>query len=235
LRLEVEGVSSFYGDAQALWDVTFAVPEGKVVSLIGANGAGKSTVLRTVSGLIRPSAGRVRFGELDLSRIAASKIIGAGIAHVPEGRRLFGNMSVFDNLMVGAYGTAAWPKRLEIVEEVFGLFPRLAERRKQAAGSMSGGEQQMAAIGRALMAKPRVLMLDEPSLGLAPKIVTLIFEALATIRASGTSLLVVEQNARLALDFADLAYVMAHGRVVASGPAAELKSDGDLRSAYLGM
>ena len=235
MLLELAGVSSFYGDAQALWDVSLSLGHGEVLAVVGANGAGKSTVLRTISGLVPARSGRVTFEGSDIGALPPSRLIGRGIAHVPEGRRLFGSMSVYENLMVGAYGAPSWPERARVVEEVFALFPRLAERRRQAAGSMSGGEQQMCAIGRALMSRPRVLLLDEPSLGLAPKMIDAIFDALAAIHKDGASMLLVEQNARLALDFAERAAVMAHGRVVASAAAAELREGGQLRAAYLGM
>jgi branched-chain amino acid transport system ATP-binding protein len=234
-RLELSGVSAFYGDAQALFDVDLTVEAGEIVAIIGANGAGKTTVLRTISGLVKPRTGTVRFGDRNLAACNAWAIISEGIAHVPEGRRLFKQMNVQENLLMGAYHLSNNGQRKADLERVYALFPRLAERRAQLAGTLSGGEQQMTAIGRALMAHPRLLLLDEPFLGLAPKIVEAVFETIREINRSGVGIVLVEQSVRLALETAGRACLMENGRIVKTGIAGEFVSDDAMREAYLGL
>jgi branched-chain amino acid transport system ATP-binding protein len=233
--LEMEGVQTFYGSIQALKGISLRVDEGEIVTLIGANGAGKSTALRTISGLIKPKFGKITFEGKDVTGVPAHEIVGLGIAQSPEGRRLFPRMSVTENLEMGAFQRRDHAEIREDMERVFGLFPRLHERRAQKAGTMSGGEQQMCAIGRALMARPKLLMLDEPSMGLAPIFVEKIFEIVQEINAQGTPVLLVEQNALMALDTAHRGYVLETGRVSLEGPAAELKTNPSVQKAYLGI
>jgi len=234
--LEVTDVSVHYGKIVALKGVTLAVDEGEIVALIGANGAGKTTTLKTISGLRPLSAGRIVFDGTDISRLAGHKRVTAGIGQAPEGRGVFPGMTVQENLLMGAYARKGAAARgvTKDLDEVYALFPRLAERKGQSGGTMSGGEQQMVAIGRALMAKPRVLLLDEPSMGLAPILVQQIFDIIAEINSRGTTVLLVEQNARQALQLADRAYVLETGRVVKGAAAAELLDDPAVRAAYLG-
>lgn len=234
--LEVEGLTVRYGRLEAVRDLSFNVEFGQIVALIGANGAGKSTTLKAVIGLQRATAGRIRIDGKDVGRLPAASRVAAGVALSPEGRRLFGRMSVHDNLLAGAHGvrSRAWVR--SALEEIYALFPRVLERRAQLAGSLSGGEQQMVAIGRALMANPRLLMLDEPSLGIAPKIVAEIAAAIERInRDKGMSIVLVEQNARLALKLAHHAYALEHGEVVRTGKGAELLADPFVQKAYLGV
>jgi branched-chain amino acid transport system ATP-binding protein len=233
--LRLEGVDAYYGDLQALYDVSLEVEQGRVFALVGANAAGKSTTLRVISGLVTPRRGRVVLDGEDLSRIPAHGRVDLGIVQVPEGRRLFPFMSVAENLMLGAHTPRARIVREETLGYVYRLFPVLEERRDQLAGSLSGGEQQMCAIGRALMAKPRVLMLDEPTLGLAPVLVARIFETVRTINADGMTILLVEQNVRQALTLAERAAVLESGHLVLTGPAPTLLTDDRLKRAYLGL
>ncbi|MBI1736705.1 MAG: ABC transporter ATP-binding protein [Candidatus Rokubacteria bacterium] len=233
--LRLEGVDAFYGDLQALFDVSLEVREREVFALVGANAAGKSTTLRVISGLVGARRGRLVFDGDDLSRVAAHRRVDRGIVQVPEGRRLFPFMSVTDNLLLGAHAERARGVRSETLRYVYSLFPVLEERRTQLAGSLSGGEQQMCAIGRALMARPRVLMLDEPTLGLAPVLVRTIFETVRAINADGVTVLLVEQNVRQALTIADRACVLESGRLVLEGPARDLLGDERLKRAYLGL
>jgi branched-chain amino acid transport system ATP-binding protein len=232
--LDVEGIHTFYGSIHALKGITIKVHEGEIVTLIGSNGAGKSTTLRSVNGLIHPRRGRIRFHGQDITRTPAHKIVGMGISQSPEGRKLFPRMSVTENLEMGAFQRKDRAGLNEDMDRVFALFPRLAERRKQKAGTMSGGEQQMCAIGRALMARPKLLMLDEPSLGLAPIFVQRIFETIVEINRQGTAILLVEQNALMALDVASRGYVLETGSVALEGPATELKTNEQVRKTYLG-
>jgi branched-chain amino acid transport system ATP-binding protein len=230
--LAVESLDVRYGAIHALRGVSFEVNAGEIVTLIGSNGAGKSTLLRAISGLLRPSAGRILLRGVDVTRHAPEAIVALGCSHVPEGRRIFANLTVLENLQMGA-----WPKRAgeaEGLERVFALFPRLRERLTQAGGTLSGGEQQMLAIGRALMAEPAVLLLDEPSLGLAPLLVRQIFAIVREINAQGTTVVLVEQNAHQALAIARRAYVLETGALAISGDAAELARDPRVRRAYLG-
>jgi branched-chain amino acid transport system ATP-binding protein len=233
--LSLMNLDVFYGDAQALWDVSMEVHEGEIVTLLGSNGAGKSTTLRTISGLLRPRKGDVRLGETYLNRIDASAVVSCGISHIPEGRRLFRDMTVEENLMVGAFNTKAWSDRHRNARKIYDLFPKLEERKEQLAGTLSGGEQQMAAIGRGLMSEPTLLMLDEPSLGLAPLIVDAIFENLVDINRKGTTVLLIEQNAQKALGIAHRGYVIETGRIAFSGKSDELVKNEGIKKAYLGL
>lgn len=232
--LELKNVTASYGDVQVLWGVTFAVLEGEIATLVGANGAGKSTTLKAISGVVRATDGQIVFDGDRIDELPAHKIAARGIAHVPEGRRLFPLMSVRENLELGAISSEARRRRLESFERVFALFPKLKERAGQIAGTLSGGEQQMAAIARGLMARPRVLILDEPSLGLAPIIVREMFEIIQTINREGITILLVEQNVQQSLKLADRAYVLENGRVVLSGTGSDLLNDQRVREAYLG-
>ena len=232
--LKVEDINVYYGNIQALKGISFHIDEGEIVTLIGANGAGKSTLLKTVSGLLKPKQGQIIYQGKSISGKAAQGIVKQGISHVPEGRRVFANMSVEENLQLGAYLRRDRVGIKEDMEKVFDLFPRLNERLKQPAGTLSGGEQQMLAMGRALMAKPKLLLLDEPSMGLAPLLVKTIFRIIEEINASGTTILLVEQNAHLALSIANRAYVVETGRIVLSGSADELTSSEKVKMAYLG-
>jgi len=233
--LEISGLQVAYGDVQALWGVDIEVPAGRIVALLGANGAGKTTTLRTVSGLVRPRAGRIRFDGRDVTGLAPYAIVGLGLGHIPEGRRLWPGMTVQDNLELGAFPARARPATRESRDRVLRLFPRLAERQRQLAGTLSGGEQQMLAIGRALMARPRLLMLDEPSLGLAPLVVSELFQIIRTVNGEGVTVLVVEQNVHQALAIADHGYVLETGRVVTAGDARALLDDPVIKEAYLGL
>ena len=234
--LEVRELCAAYGDVQVLWGASLEVRQGEVVSLIGPNGAGKTTLLRAISGLHAPSSGSVLLDGAPIGGLPPHRVASRGVTLVPEGRRLFGGMQVIENLEVGAYGAEARRERAASLGLVFELFPLLAERRRQLAATLSGGQQQMLAIGRALMARPRLLLLDEPSLGLAPIVVQQIFTTLETIvRERGLTVLLVEQNARLALELADRAYVLERGRIAATAPAADLASDPRVRQAYLGV
>lgn len=233
--LVLNNINVFYGDAQALWDVTIEVREGEIVTLIGSNGAGKSTTLKTISGLLRPKKGEIRLGDVRLDKIEASSIVGYGIAHVPEGRKLFPNMTVMENLLVGAYNTKAWLDSQKTLRNVYDIFPRLEERKSQLAGTLSGGEQQMLAVGRALMSKPNILMLDEPSLGLAPIVVEMIFKILVDLNGKGKTLLLNEQNAQIALQIAHRGYVLETGRISLKGKASDLIRNEQVQKAYLGL
>jgi len=232
--LSVKNLQVNYGAIAALHGISFEVNAGEIVTLIGANGAGKSTTLRTVSGLIRPRAGRVEFKGVDITRAAAHRIVRMGLVHVPEGRRIFPNLTVTENLLMGAYVQKDRRTVAELLENVFARFPRLKERQRQEAGTLSGGEQQMLAMGRGLMARPELLILDEPSMGLSPLLVEEIFKIIEEINRRGTTVLLVEQNAFMALSIAHRAYVLETGTIVLGGTAAELQADPRIRSAYLG-
>ncbi len=233
--LSVKNVRSAYRGVVALWDVSFDVNEGQAVTLLGSNGAGKTTTLRTISGLLPAVQGTVRFAGQDITHARSDQIVELGIVHVPEGRQLWARMSVQENLELGAYLPRAKAQRRTSLERVFSLFPRLKERRFQAAGTLSGGERQMCAMARGLMGLPRLLMLDEPSLGLAPRLVSEMFDTLGMLRQEGLTVLLVEQSVHLALEFADRGYVLETGRVVLSGPCSELLTNARVRSAYLGV
>jgi branched-chain amino acid transport system ATP-binding protein len=235
MLLEIQGLAVAYGDAPAVWDASLEVASGEMVAVIGPNGAGKSTLVNTIAGLQRARAGELRFNGIDLRAVAPHLVCRHGIALVPEGRRLFAGMSVEENLDIGCYRGEARGERATTLERVYQLFPILRERRRQRAGALSGGQQQMVAIGRALMARPRLLLLDEPSLGLAPAVVDSMFETIHAIHAEGVAVLLVEQNVARALDLADRAYVLEEGRVVAGGAPAELRQHSRIREAYLGL
>ena len=233
MMLDVKDLNVYYGHIHAVKGVSFHVDEGEIVTLIGANGAGKSTILKTVSGLMKPKGGEVDFLDKKISGVAPHKIVKMGIAHVPEGRRIFTRMTVEENLEMGAF-TAPNSSVEEGKELVFRQFPRIKERRKQTAGTLSGGEQQMLAMGRALMSKPTLMMLDEPSMGLAPILVEQVFEIIKRLHEAGTTILLVEQNAQMALSIADRAYVLETGKISLSGTGKELSESESIRKAYLG-
>jgi len=233
--LDVEHVEVGYGDAVAIWDVSLTVGAGELVTVVGPNGAGKTTLIDAIAGLLPLRAGRVRLDRSDLASVPPHALCGHGIALVPEGRRLFPAMTVEENLEIGCYAPAARARRRQSLERVYATFPILQERRRQLAGSLSGGQQQMVAIGRALMALPRLLLLDEPSLGLAPQIVDQVFEVVAAIHAEGVAVLLVEQNIVQAFAIAARAYVLEHGRIVAEGAPSDLARDARIREAYLGQ
>jgi branched-chain amino acid transport system ATP-binding protein len=232
--LEIEDMHSYYGHIQALRGISLTVDEGEVVTLIGSNGAGKTTTLRSIHGILPPKQGRIIFAGEEIQGVPAHELISRGIAQSPEGRRIFFRMTVLENLEMGAYHRNDASGIREDMDRVFALFPRLKERTKQEAGTMSGGEQQMLAIGRALMSSPRLLLLDEPSMGLAPVLVERIFEIIREINKQGTTILLVEQNANIALEIATRGYVLETGTIVNSAPAAELREDPTVREAYLG-
>ena len=232
--LKVENLEVAYGGIQALRGITFEVPQGKIVTLIGANGAGKSTTLRSMVGLVKAKSGRISFNGADITNQPTHKTIAAGIATVPEGRRVFANMTVLENLKIGAYLRTDTAEIKKDEEWVYELFPRLKERSWQPAGTLSGGEQQMLAVGRALMSRPKMVMMDEPSLGLAPLIVQDIFAIIRKINEMGVTILLVEQNANMALKTADYGYVLETGKITLEGPGPELAMDEDIRAAYLG-
>jgi branched-chain amino acid transport system ATP-binding protein len=233
--LDVEHLEVAHGDAVAVWDVSLAVGASELVTVVGPNGAGKTTLIDAIAGLLPVRGGRVRLDGRDLASVPAHTLCGQGIALVPEGRRLFPAMTVEENLEMGCYAPAARARRHPSLERVYGIFPILRERRRQLAGSLSGGQQQMVAIGRALMAMPRLLLLDEPSLGLAPQIVDQVFEVVAAIHADGVAVLLVEQNIVQAFAIAARAYVLEQGRIVAEGTPSELAQDARIREAYLGQ
>jgi len=234
LVLELDGIETYYGTIRALRGVSLEVRRGEIVTLLGANGAGKTTTLRSINGLNRPRRGTITFAGQNITTIPAHGIVKLGISQSPEGRKLFPRMTVVENLEMGAFQRSDRAAIKEDMEGVFTLFPRLAERRTQKAGTMSGGEQQMCAIGRAMMARPKLLMLDEPSMGLAPIFVERIFETIVEINKQGTPILLVEQNALMALEVADRGYVLETGSIVLDGPAAELKTNEQVRKTYLG-
>ncbi len=233
--LRVEKLEVAYGKLQALWGVTFDVHEGEIVALVGANGAGKTTTLKTISGLLRPKAGSIWLGEKIVAHRSPAEIAELGVVHIPEGRKLFPAMTVLENLLMGSYPRPARPRRRERIEQVFTIFPKLRERQKQLAGTLSGGEQQMVAIGRGLMAGPKVMMLDEPSLGLAPIMVAEMFRVIGEINRAGVTVLLVEQNTEHALTLAHRAYVLESGRVALTGTGKELLANEQIRQAYLGL
>ena len=232
--LKVTDLQVYYGVIQALKGISFEVNEGEVIALIGANGAGKTTILHTVTGLINQKAGKIEFEGKDISHTPAYKIVAEGMAHVPEGRRVFAELSVYDNLMMGAYTRKDKKEIAETLAMVYKRFPRLEERKKQMAGTLSGGEQQMLAMGRALMSKPKIILMDELSMGLSPIFVNEIFEIIKAVSASGTTVLLVEQNAKKALSIADRAYVLETGNIILEGDAKVLMNDERVKKAYLG-
>lgn len=232
--LEVKNLEVYYGMIQAIKGISFEVNEGEVIALIGANGAGKTTTLHTVTGLLKPKKGSVIFEGQDITKIPAHKIVSLGMAHVPEGRRVFAQFSVLQNLKMGAYTRSDKNEIEESLEIVYKRFPRLEERKNQLAGTLSGGEQQMLAMGRALMSKPKIILMDEPSMGLSPILVNEIFDIIQSVSASGTTVLLVEQNAKKALSIADRAYVLETGKIVLDGDAKELMNNDSIKKAYLG-
>ena len=232
--LKVTDLQVYYGVIQALKGISFEVNEGEVIALIGANGAGKTTILHTVTGLINQKAGKIEFEGKDISHTPAYKIVAEGMAHVPEGRRVFAELSVYDNLMMGAYTRKDKKEIAETLAMVYKRFPRLEERKKQMAGTLSGGEQQMLAMGRALMSKPKIILMDEPSMGLSPIFVNEIFDIIKAVSASGTTVLLLEQNAKKALSIADRAYVLETGKIILEGDAKVLMNDERVKKAYLG-
>jgi branched-chain amino acid transport system ATP-binding protein len=233
--LDIRGIDVFYGDVQVVYDLSLTVNEGEVVSIIGGNGAGKSTLLRTISGLLRPAKGEILFQGQPVQQSLPEDIVEAGMIHVPEGRRLFSLMTVLDNLIVGGHNKRAFPRVKENLAKVYGMFPRLEERAGPLAMTLSGGEQQMVAIGRGLMAMPKLLMLDEPSLGLAPLLIQEIFRTVRLIADQGTTVLLVEQDVRHSLSLSDRGYVLEHGRAVMEGKASELMDNPHIKTAYLGI
>lgn len=237
MLLELNSISTYYGKIQALKDVSLHVDEGEIVALVGANGAGKTTLLNTISGLLRAKSGTIRFGDAEITRRTAAHIVHAGLSHVPEHRQVFGTMTVHDNLLLGAYQRYRQVGMKAVEQDinwVYEIFPRLQERRRQLAATMSGGEQQMLAIGRGMMARPKLMLFDEPSLGLAPLIVKDLFEVISKLREDGMTILLVEQNARAALRLADRGYVIETGRVTVEGSADDLLNDARVQAAYLG-
>ncbi len=232
--LEVNGIEVYYGMIQALKGVTFQVDKGEIIALIGANGAGKTTTLHTITGLLTPKKGTVTFEGKDITHTPAHKIVSMGIAHVPEGRRVFADLSVYQNLRMGAYTRKDKNEIEQTLEIIYERFPRLKERKNQRAGTLSGGEQQMLAMGRALMSRPRLIVMDEPSMGLSPIFVNEIFDIIAEISRAGTTVLLVEQNAKKALNIANRAYVLETGKIVLSGDAKDLLNDDAIKKAYLG-
>ena len=232
--LEVRDLEVFYGMIKAIKGISFEVNEGEVIALIGANGAGKTTTLHTVSGLLAPKAGTVTFEGKDITKTPAHKIVSCGMAHVPEGRRVFASLSVYQNLKMGAYTRSDKEEIEESLRMVYTRFPRLEERKNQPAGTLSGGEQQMLAMGRALMSRPRIILMDEPSMGLSPIFVNEIFDIIKQVSAGGTTVLLVEQNAKKALSIADRGYVLETGKIVLEGKAQELLEDESVKKAYLG-
>lgn len=230
--LEVKDLFVNYGSIQAIKGISFEVHKGEIVSILGANGAGKSTTLRTISGLIKPKAGQILYKDADLAKMPAHKIVRQGVSHSPEGRQVFGTLTVEENIKIGAFVKSSIDK--DTLDWIYALFPRLLERRKQLAGTLSGGEQQMLAISRALMSKPQLLLLDEPSLGIAPILVKMIFTAIKEISKTGVTVLLVEQNAKAALKLADRGYVLDVGKVTISGNASDLLNDPKVQEAYLG-
>ena len=232
--LEIKDLEVYYGMIQAIKGVSFDVNEGEVIALIGANGAGKTTILHTITGLLSPKKGSVMFEGQDITKIPAHKIVSLGMAHVPEGRRVFAQMSVYQNLKMGAYTRSSKEEIEASLETVYKRFPRLEERKNQIAGTLSGGEQQMLAMGRALMSKPKIILMDEPSMGLSPILVNETLDIIQSVSAMGTTVLLVEQNAKKALSIADRAYVLETGKIVTSGVAKELMNDDTIKKAYLG-
>ena len=232
--LEIKDLQVYYGAINAIKGISFDVEQGEIIALIGANGAGKTTILHTITGLVCAKHGSIMFGGKDLTKTPAHKIVAMGMAHVPEGRRVFARLSVYENLMLGAFTRTDRNEIAESLEKVFERFPRLKERRSQQAGTLSGGEQQMLAMGRALMSKPNIILMDEPSMGLSPLYVNEIFDIIGEINKSGTTVLLVEQNAKKALSIANRAYVLETGKIVLSGDAKELMNNDSVKKAYLG-
>lgn len=233
--LKVSNINTFYGKAQALWDISLEIGESEIVALVGANGAGKTTLLNTISGLLRPASGSVEFLGRRIDGLAPHHIVELGVSHIPEGRRLFTDMSVRENLEMGAYTSGAWKRKEETFEQVYQVFPALKERGGQLARTLSGGEQQMLAMGRGLMSKPKLCMFDEPSFGLAPMLVLEVFQVIQSLREQGITILLIEQNVRHTLEIADRAYVLENGRIALEGESKKLLKEELIRKAYLGL
>jgi len=233
--LKVSKVNTFYGKVQALWDVSLNIDEAEIVALVGANGAGKTTLLNTISGLLRPASGSIEFDGQRIDGLQPHNIVDMGLSHIPEGRRLFTDMSVHENLEMGAYPSRAWKSRQETLEQVYQSFPILKERAGQLARTLSGGEQQMLAMGRGLMPKPKLCMFDEPSFGLAPMLVLEVFQVIQSLREQGITILLIEQNVRHTLEIADRAYVLENGRIVLEGSCKQLLQEDLVKKAYLGL
>ncbi len=233
--LEVSKVNTFYGKVQALWDISLTVGEAEIVALIGANGAGKTTLLNAISGLLQPASGTIEFDGQRIDGLQPHNIVDMGLSHIPEGRRLFTDMSVHENLEMGAYTSRAWKSRHETFERVYKSFPILKERAKQLARTLSGGEQQMLAMGRGLMPMPKLCMFDEPSFGLAPMLVLEVFQVIQSLREQGMTILLIEQNVRHTLEIADRAYVLENGRIVLEGDSKQLLEEETVKKAYLGL
>jgi branched-chain amino acid transport system ATP-binding protein len=233
--LKVSNIDTFYGKAQALWDVSLRIDEAEIVALVGANGAGKTTLLNTISGLLRPASGSVEFLDKRIDGLTPHYIVELGISHIPEGRKLFVDMTVRENLEMGAYPYRAWKRKEETLEQVYQVFPVLKEREGQLARTLSGGEQQMLAMGRGLMSKPRLCMFDEPSYGLAPRLLLEVFQVIKSLREQGITILLIEQNVPRTLEIADRAYVLENGRVVLEGESKELLQEELVKKAYLGL
>lgn len=232
--LHIEDIQVYYGAINAVKGISFDVEQGEIIALIGANGAGKTTILHTITGLVQAKSGKITFNDTDITKVPAHKIVTMGMAHVPEGRRIFQGLTVYENLMLGAYTRKDKAEIKESLDNVFKRFPRLEERRTQIAGTLSGGEQQMLAMGRALMSHPSIILMDEPSMGLSPLYVNEIFDIIKSVNESGTTVLLVEQNAKKALSIANRAYVLETGNIVLSGDAKELMNDDSVKKAYLG-
>ncbi len=233
--LEVSNINTFYGNIQALWDVSLDIREAELVALVGANGAGKTTLLNTISGLLPPASGQVEFLGKRIDRLQSHTIVELGMSHIPEGRKLFPDMSVRENLEMGAYTKRVWKQKQETLDEVYQLFPILKARKGQLAGTLSGGEQQMVAMGRGLMSKPKLCIIDEPSSGLAPLVVDEVFQTIQGLRGQGMAIFLIEQNVQQTLEIADRAYVLENGRIVLSGESKELLQEEMIRKAYLGL
>jgi len=233
--LEINNINTFYGQIQALWDVCLKIDEGEIVALIGANGAGKSTLLNTISGIIHPTSGSITFLGQRIDGLLSHSIVELGISHIPEGRKLFTDMSVRENLEMGAYSSRAWKQKQETLEQVYQLFPALKERAGQLARTLSGGEQQMVAMGRGLMSKPKLCIIDEPSNGLAPRLVLEVFQKIKSLREQGITILLIEQNVRHTLEIADRACVLENGRITLEGSCDDLLKSDHVRKAYLGL